>query len=138
MPSWLQYLEYLPPVKRTLDAGELIWDAVVGPATQAVANEAYKVIRSFGLAPFSIGLIILSAINKSIKEMDDFHKPPLSGILHAWDPFNSMNFVTGYRTAWNPLTTAALLGDPETWDPVLWNNGGEGIIAAWNPIEVLA
>jgi len=136
--SWVDYITYVPPVKRVLDTGDAIWSAITGPAGQAVANESYKVLRSFGLIPFSLGLIFLSSINKSLKDMDAFHRPPYNGPRTSWDPFNSMNYITGDISDWDVLTTAALLGDPETWDPVIWSNGGEGFSAAWNPIEVLA
>ena len=144
MGRWLEGAKLLPlitdipPVAQPLRGLELLWEAATGPIGQGIANEAYKVVRSLGLAPFSIGLILMSAINKSLKEMDDFHKPAYNGPRTSWDPFNSMNYITGDESEWDPMTTTAILGENSTWDPVLWSNGGEGFPAAWNPVEVLA
>lgn len=135
--NWLDIILDQPGIKTPLHGLGYLWDAAGGQVTSALSNEAYKVLRSFGLVPFSIGMIIMSAINKSLAEMDDFQKPAYNGVRTAWDPFNSMNYIEGTEDDWDPLTTIGLIGTASDWDPVLWSNGGEGFPAAWNPVEVI-
>ena len=136
--SWLgPMLDPRKPMPvRIVETGINGWNAFGASAAQTGANEAYKVLRSLGLAPFAIGIILLSAINKAVAEMDPFHRPPYRGPLAGWGPLNAMNTLEGTLIdEWNPVTTASVVGPVKDWDSIIW--AGAGFPGAWNPIEVV-
>lgn len=108
-----------------------------GPVTsvaEEVVDHALPIANQLSYIPYSLGLIILSMINRDVKDTDGFQKPPLRGFETIWDPTVSRAHVVGVDATWDPVMYTLTPGSMTTWGPIYWS--GRGTSTIWDPLVV--